>query len=58
MPYKILKNQNDTYRLVGSKDKKVYAYETTKAKAKKQIQAIESNKKEKKATAKKKIRGK
>ncbi len=44
MPYMLVKNKNETYKLVGIKDKKIYAYETTKAKAKKQISAIEINK--------------
>jgi len=45
MPYKIIKNPNkNTYKLVLSTTGKVLSKSTTKAKAQKQIKAIEMNK--------------
>ena len=45
MPYKIIKNPNkNTYKLVLVSSGKVLSKSTTKAKAQKQIKAIEMNK--------------
>ncbi len=45
MPYKIIKNPNkSTYKLVLTSSGKVLSKSTTKAKAQKQIKAIEMNK--------------